>query len=140
MGGWLGTTIAALTTLTRLTSWECIMSKSRVLAVLGASLCMAALLGCVGPATLVAGAKASADEQAAGATGTAVNQSTLPPELVGLSDDELCALMCQSMGGPGAAMCQAMHAAGINMDMGMMLADPATVEQLAAAARAAQAQ
>ncbi len=112
------------------------MSKSHVLAILGASLGLAALLGCMGPEPLVAGDKAVAAEQPS----MGIDQNALPPELAGLSQDELCQLMCQSMGGMGAALCEAMHAAGMSMDMSVMMSDPETVQAMITAMQAAQPQ
>ena len=112
------------------------MSKTRWLVIVTGALCMTAWLGCMPhPATAD---KTTSDLQAAQGTPGIVDQSNLPPELAALSREELCELMCEYMGGMGAAMCQAMHAAGIEMDQ--MVMDPATAEQLAAIVRANQAE
>ncbi len=112
------------------------MSKRHVLAVFGGSLVVTALLGCGAPAPLVAGDKAIAAEQPD--TTATVDQSTLPPELAGLTPDELCQLMCQTMGGMGGELCRAMHEAGIEMTP--MMLDPETLQEMAAVAQANQAQ
>ncbi len=112
------------------------MSKTRLLAIVATSLCLATWLGCM-PQPAASSAKTDAELQAGQVVPAAVDGATLPPELAGLTQDELCQLMCQSMGGLGAEMCKAMHAAGI--DMTPMMMDQATLDQLAATVRANQA-
>ncbi len=112
------------------------MTKRHLLAMVGILCGLTAPLGCMGPAQLVAADKAVAAAQPE--TTATVDQSTLPPELAGLTPDELCQLMCQTMGGMGGELCRAMHAAGIEMTP--MMLDPETLQEMAAAAQANQAQ
>ncbi len=92
------------------------MYAHRVLQFLGPALGLILLVGCLGPATSDSPEKSITEPAVAGPTAPAATDSSLPAELAGLSQEEICELMCQSMGGLGGELCRAMHAAGFQMD------------------------